>query len=557
VAFGLDIGSSALKVVELRRRFGRFVLTGLARRALPPSARGAADPGPAARALAEVVPTDGKRRPVWIGLTGRDLNLQVLVFDQVPDANFRQLLGFEMQQRRESAPDHFVDCVVAHRPDAVAAQYVTLVGSARAEWVEARLDLVRRAGLEPAGVVPNAAALYAVYRRTVPDPPAGVAVLLDIGADDMDLALVRGTELLFMRNVGSGARVFDEHLVGSLGKGPAEVEWLKVRHGSLGGGEGIDEQIAAELRPILRGAAGQLLGVINSSLNFARAQLQDRTLKIERLYLSGGGARLRGLPEYIRGTFKMDVEILDPFAAVDARRVEAHAPEDWRRLPSDLTCAIGLALLSAQRADLPVVSLIPDPIKRRRAARRSAVGLVVAALAALVLMGPITAAAWVERTVWDRHRGALAERLDAERRLNARMDDLERGLAETTQKSALLKQFVEPGTALLESLLRVRREVPAGLRLRGVTLVPAAARDPQEAFQAAEEPAFKPPGPMRLVIEGEVRTTVQGGPEAALEGIVRRLSVSGARAEIGAFGPSEDRPGWRVFTIEVRLEGGR
>ena len=356
MTLGIDVGASAVKIVSLRRTMKGYAIAGVARRALPFPGKPTADPaGLVTRALREAMPSNGTPPPAWVGLTGRDLNLQLVALEQVPMSNYRQLMEFEMGQRREAAPDHYIECALTHRPDAHQAQYLTLVGSARGDWIDGRLAAIRGAGIIPVEAVPNGNALFAVYLNAVSNPdPAVVSALLDIGAENMELVLVRGTDMIFMRNVTSGARVFDEHIAGSLGIPPAEGEILKVRHGALGGGEGIDEARAAELRPVLRGAAGQLAGVINSTLNFARMQLQDRTLKIEKLYLSGGGARLRGLPEYIRGTLKIEMEMLDPFKGIDIRKAAAEA-SDLTQTPSDLTCAVGLAMLAAGRVEAPVL----------------------------------------------------------------------------------------------------------------------------------------------------------------------------------------------------------
>lgn len=554
MSLGIDVGSSAVKIVSLRRTMSGYALAGAARRALPFPGKPAADSGGlVTRALREAMPQNGRPPPAWVGLTGRDLNLQLVALEQVPLSNYRQLMEFEMGQRREAAPDHYIECALTHRPDGRLAQYLTLVGSARGDWIDGRLAAVRSAGVLPVEAVPNGNALFAVYLHCVPKPdPAVVAALLDIGAENMELVLVRGGEILFMRNVTSGARVFDEHIAGSLGIPPAEGEHLKIRHGALGGGEGIDEQKAAELRPVLRGAAGQLTGVINSTLNFARMQLQDRTLKIEKLYLSGGGARLRGLPEYIRGTLKMEMEILDPFRGIDVGRAAAETPE-LTQTPSDLACAVGLAMLAAGRVEAPVISMMPDPIKKRRAFLKRTVWLVAAGIAALLLMGVMTVSAVVERGGVAGRLDALQSRTDADRQRNAEMDALEADLADTARKTARVKQFVDPGRILLDSLVRLSKGIPKGLNLRGMTMRPAGAE--ATPFGPRPEPGLQPPGRMVLVIHGEISSTIAGGPLATLNDVAARLQGRGVTAEVTSFRDHVDRPGWRLFTIDVTFGG--
>lgn len=555
---GVDLGSSAVKVVELRRTVGGLSLVGVSRRCLPLPVKGAVldptDPrSPAARALREAVPNSGRARPAWIGLTGRDLNLQVLLFEQIPASNYLQLIQFEIEQRRESAPDHFIDYALTHEPDGQTPNYLTLIGSARSDWVEGRLTMARRAGLDPIEAVPNATALFSVYRHVVPNPGPETAAILDIGAENMELALVRGSELLFIRNVTSGARVFDEHIQASLKRASAEAEWLKVRHGTLGGSDGVDEGKAHELRPTLRSAAGQLAGVVQSTLNFARMQLQDRTLKIEKIYLSGGGARLRGFPEYLKGTLKVDIEILDPFQGIRIGSMASEVPGDLKQLPSDLTCAIGLALLSAGRGDTPVVSLMPDAIKKKRLFFRSTVFLVMAGIAALLLMTAMTVSAWMENRSVRSMREALETQVGKDLDANDQMAELEGWLSETSRKTRVLKQFADPGRILLDSLVRLRKGIPKGLTLRGMTMRPAGAENQPTPFGVALGAGLAPPGEMTLTIRGEVRSMEDLGAE--LERVAERLRGRGIRAQVGAVRPNPDRPGWRVFTINITFGG--
>lgn len=551
MSLGLDIGAGAVKMVELRRTIGGFTLVGAARRgvAFPAKAGDEAE----ARAVKEASPANGVPRRAVIGLTGRDLHLQLLMYDQVPLSNYRQLIGFEMNQKRDSAPDQLIEGVLVHVPDLELPQYLTIIGSARAEWVEARMEAARRAGLLPVDVVPNGAALFALYRHVVTEPSSDVAALLDIGAANMELVLVRGRELMYMRNVSSGARIFEEHIHGHLGKSLADAEALKVRHGTLGGGEDVDPEIADELRPVLRGAAAQLAGVIHSSMNYARTQLQDRTLKIGKLYLTGGGGRLRGLVDYLRGTMKMEIETLDPLAGIDLGRFGPEIPEDLKQLPSDLACAMGLAMLAAGAEGGPVLSLVPGPLKKKREFRRHTIWLILAAVAAGLLMSVMTLSALGERMKVGSAAEALEARVQADLAANGRMEELTAALGESAAKTGRLRRFADPGRILLESLSRLRRRMPKGLSLREVKLRPLEEAAPP-AFGGPVE-GMAPPGPMILEMSGELRANEREQAVSGLAEVAGWLGGEGVKSEVSRVVPRGDRPGWWLFAITVEFGG--
>src|SRR4029077_19445209 len=132
----------------------------------------------------------------------------------------------------------------------------------------------------------------------------------DIGSDNMDIAFVRGGRLIFARNVSSGARAFDSQIAGARGCSPEEAELLKVSSANLGPSENSEDDEAEDsIRGPVRSAAGQLSGFITSSINHAKMQLNDKELAVDKIYLSGGGARLKGLVEYLSGALKIPVEL--------------------------------------------------------------------------------------------------------------------------------------------------------------------------------------------------------------------------------------------------------
>ena len=129
------------------------------------------------------------------------------------------------------------------------------------------------------------------------------------------------------------------------------------------------------------------------------------------------------------------------------------------------------------------------------------------------------------------------------------MDALEADIADTARKTALVKQFVDPGRILLDSHVRLGKGIPAGLNLRGISMRPAAAD--ATPFGPTPPPGLRPQGRMVLVIHGEVSATIPGGPVAALNDVADRLRGRGVAADVTSLRSNEDRPGWRLFTIDV------
>ncbi len=592
MGFGIDVGSTSLKTVSVQRSFGGFKLTGASRRRI---VRGGGDPRQALlRLLHESIGPKNGRRVGVVGLSGRDINLQLVQQPNMKPVNYRAMMGYELDQRKGEATDLYLDYCTLREPDAFFPQYLAVVGIGKSAYVDERIELLSRASLDVRDAVPNAFALYAAYRNAY-EPEGGTSLLLDLGSDNMDLAFVRGGRLIFARNVSSGARVFDNQIAGALNLSADEAEARKVARGNLGpAAEGEEDD---ELRPVVRSAAGQFAGFITSSINHAKMQLNDRELAVDRVYLSGGGARLRGLPEYLSSALKTPVEILDPFRNLDTAALEKRpGGEEIRSLPTDLAVALGLAqLVSPTPATASsVLSILPDALKKRRDFFRSTLwlgaagGILLAALA--VLTGLAVVRRGSERAALDKFRSetvAIKEQID-------RMDRLSAEQRELAAKTDYLLSYLSGGRAALDVVARLGKALPKGMTMRELKMgdFALARRDAggdrtrvafayrgrglvlgelesesgdelklkgeAEPFQlaAVAGPIARWPAVGRTIaISGEVDENIRGTAGEAVKALRDQLSdpSRGMRARIENQKPS-NKPGWREYEISVTFE---
>src|SRR5688572_29413339 len=120
MGYGVDIGSTAVKVVDLRRTFGGFKMVGAARRRVAK----AADKPVLAKAVNDALgPRNGQRAGV-VGLSGRDINLQIIQQPAMKAQNYRAMMGYELDQRRGEATDLYLDYCTLREPDQFFPQYL-------------------------------------------------------------------------------------------------------------------------------------------------------------------------------------------------------------------------------------------------------------------------------------------------------------------------------------------------------------------------------------------------------------------------------------------------
>lgn len=599
MGYGVDLGTTAVKVVSVRRTLSGYKLVGAARKRAPRGAEKTA----MLKVLHEALgPRNGQSAGV-VGLSGRDINLQVVQQPAMKPLNYRVMMGYELDQRKGEATDLYLDFCTLREPDQFFPQYLALIGIGKSAYVDERIDLLAKSGVDVRDAVPNSFALFTAYRSAYDTEP-GCIVLLDIGSDNMDIAFVRGGRLIFARNVSSGARVFDQQIAGALDCTPEDAEVRKVASANLGpSASPEDEEKEDEVRGPVRSAAGQLSGFITSSINHAKMQLNDRELQVDKVYISGGGARLRGLPEYLSGALKIPVEVLDPFKKVDVTGVAALGGEAVYTLPTDMAIALGLAQLVSPPSGTTTLSILPEKLKKRRSFFRTNLWLALGGAAIVATLLILTGLALWRRSA---QRALLedftAQTSDIKRRMDE-MEVLEREQRETTAKSDYLLSHLAGGRVLLDTVARLSKALPPEIRLRDMQLVPESARrggrarkndDDEGRMRAAltarrrglvvgeiesdteqelrlkggesfreddvvdglKQGVIKWPGFGRVLrITGEVDENIRGGAREALFSLRDQISDAsrGVKATLENQ-KSSDKPGWRQFELVLTFE---
>jgi len=208
---------------------------------------------------------------------------------------------------------------------------------AHRELVERYVEACRLAGLTLSGIDLEAFALLrALSAPAERDESAIVAV--SIGHDRTTLAVSDGHVCEFSRVLEWGGAELNTGLARALGMSESEVEPLK-RGLSLDGGdvpEGLaPEQAAAAVEALHRGIES-LVRELVSSLTYYQSQPGSHA--IGEIVITGGGAKLAGLPEVLSHQLGVPVRLGNPLG-----RLEVTHPVDETEIDS-LAIAIGLGI---------------------------------------------------------------------------------------------------------------------------------------------------------------------------------------------------------------------
>jgi type IV pilus assembly protein PilM len=340
---GLDIGSSAVKAVELKLsgRNARVVAFGVA--PVPPDSivDGAIiDATAVAGAIQQLFDHLRIRtREVVASLSGSSVIVKKITLPVMTDTELAESIHWEAEQY---IPFDIQDVNIDYQvldpgtgPDARSME--VLLVAAKKEKIAEYVGVVAQAGRTPVVMDVDAFALQNAWEANYEDDPEAVVVLLNAGASAININIVRAGQSLFTRDISIGGNAYTEALQRELNLPSDVAESLK---------KGTDTEAVSfeEARPVLAAVTENALLEVQKTFDFFRATVAaDR---IDRIVLSGGTSRVEGFASALEERFGVPVEMFDPFRniAFDPAKFGVEQVADVAPMAA---VAVGLALRRA------------------------------------------------------------------------------------------------------------------------------------------------------------------------------------------------------------------
>lgn len=157
--------------------------------------------------------------------------------------------------------------------------------------------------------------------------------VLDLGFAASVLALARGPECIFVRNLSIAGDALTLAILDALGVDYATAEMLKREYsvlptgGDAGPGTGAATvEVPQALHSVIRQRVKALASDVERAFSYALESYPD--LAAGPLFLAGGGCRLKGLPEALGEHLGIDVALLDPRPALELNPAGPPLPPD-------------------------------------------------------------------------------------------------------------------------------------------------------------------------------------------------------------------------------------
>jgi len=334
--FGLDIGSSSVKVVELVEGRGEIVLQSLASVPLPRDviAEGTIkDPAVVTEAIKECVDKAGiKSKAAVISISGREGITKRVPLPRVSAKELADAITLEAEHHIPFAVDDvFLDYqVVGESGNSMDVMLVAVKRVKVLEYVAA----VEDAGFQAVVVDLDAFAIQNQYELNHPGGDGGEAVaLIDIGASVMKTNVVRAGTSIFARDVPFGGHHYTEAISQRL-----SIPFEKAEAAKHGQAVGVNWD---DMVPALEAVSRELSLEVQRTFDYFASTTESE--RIGKIVLSGGCARLSGLDEFLSSSWGIPVELARPFSVigVDPGRFPA---EEMERMGPILAVAVGLGL---------------------------------------------------------------------------------------------------------------------------------------------------------------------------------------------------------------------
>ena len=337
---GLDIGSSAVKAVELKPAGKGFKVAAFGSEPVPPDSivDGAIiDGGAVADAIRRLFTAGAiKTKEVAASLSGNAVIVKKITLPQMSEAELAESIYWEAEQYIPfDIQDVNLDYQIVDKGgDGGKATMDVLLVAAKKEKIADYTGVIAQAGRSAVVVDVDAFALQNAYEVNYGIEPGAIVALLNAGASATNINILSGDQSVFTRDISIGGNAYTEALQKELNLPFDLADQLKR-------GMPVDGVTYDDAKPVLRAVTENVMLEIQKTFDFFKTTASSD--RIDRIMLSGGASRAEGFNEMLSERFNVPVEGLDPFKRV-AFESKKFQIESAAEVGPTAAVAVGLAL---------------------------------------------------------------------------------------------------------------------------------------------------------------------------------------------------------------------
>jgi len=351
VAVGLDIGTYALKIVVLERKGKGFSLAGFGMEKLPPDAIVGGEVMDR-QAVVEALRVLSSRmdlptNKVVVNISGRGVILKKIAVPMMSDKELAESIEWQI---KENIPFDLTDVIWDYRilnKDATLNQVDLLLVAAKNDVVYNLIDLVKSAGLKAAALDLDPIAWTNALQINKYLEDSGQIGIINVGYDTTGVLILKDRIYHAHRDIPLAGKVYIEAMMRFL-----DLDQERASRAYVGESvEGAEAEEVAKITASINEKVGEHIERL-----FPVFRSQEEENRLERIFITGGGAWAVGLADFLQERYRVPVEIVNSFREI---KYEIE-PEEVEKISPLYTTAIGLALRNLTKVPVDVNLLPPE-----------------------------------------------------------------------------------------------------------------------------------------------------------------------------------------------------
>ncbi|MFN7960805.1 MAG: type IV pilus assembly protein PilM [Thermoanaerobaculia bacterium] len=337
---GLDIGSSAIKLVELKeRKAGEYHLQRLGSEPLSPEAivdGSIMDSSLVVDTIHRLTQSSGvKSGSFATSLSGHSVIIKKIQLPAMAPEELAESIQWEAEQYIPfDINDVRLDYVVLSEGEPGRDNMEVLLVAVKRDKVNDYVSVISQAGKSPVLVDVDAFAVQNAYEVNYDVDPLRSVALVNMGAAVTNINILARGATVFWRDLSFGGNQFTEALQREFNLSFEQAETLKK-------GDSVDRYSPQDAQSILDAVSAEMAEEIRKTFDFFSATSSEGA--VEEIVLSGGCALTPNLQQVLADRFKVPTELMNPLRRI--RYKESDFASEWlQSIAPTLAVAVGLAI---------------------------------------------------------------------------------------------------------------------------------------------------------------------------------------------------------------------
>jgi type IV pilus assembly protein PilM len=335
---GLDIGSSAIKLVELKeKKGGSYELVKMGIERLSPEAivdGSIMDSSMVVETISKLNSERAVKNSNYAtSLSGHSVIIKKISLPAMSPEELAESIQWEAEQY---IPFDINDVNLDYVPLNTGAgdNVEVILVAVKKEKINDYTSVISQTGKVAVLVDVDAFALQNAYEMNYDVHDNKVLALVNIGASVTNVNVLSGTNSLFWRDITFGGNQYTDAIQRELSLSFEQAEELKR-------GKPVGDHTIQQVIPILNSVSEDFAGELRKTLDFFTAT--SGAERVDEIVLAGGGSGVLNLDATLRDKFGIPVSIMDPFRNVTVDE-GAFNPEEIAEAAPSMAIAVGLAM---------------------------------------------------------------------------------------------------------------------------------------------------------------------------------------------------------------------